>query len=214
MSTQVSYTPTLPQSNAGCSGLLSMLTEPSPQLIHSALSKIYSLVSTHWHELSPHISLIEKLSEPWNESGIQLPQNTRNIAIAIASRVYYFLEDRKESLRLALSLLGTEYFDVVKDKSDYVEGLVWEAIGSYIAKTKGVDGVSAQDPSTDTEMDTAADTEAGNEIGTETELEKVSSFRPLSPFNAPFAPSTSNLYITSRPPPPPTPPPFTRNIPT
>lgn len=118
MSTQVSYTPTLPQSNAGCSGLLSMLTEPSPQLIHSALSKIYSLVSTHWHELSPHISLIEKLSEPWNESGIQLPQNTRNIAIAIASRVYYFLEDRTGRSRSGSpwSLLGTELLTSILSK--------------------------------------------------------------------------------------------------
>lgn len=102
--------------------LLSMLTEDSADIVHAALKKLLRVVDTLWHEVSSSLPQLEEIVE--DEA---YPKETRAVAAAVASRVFFHLEEYRDSLRLALGA-GDEYFNVVTDKSPYVETLVCKAI--------------------------------------------------------------------------------------
>lgn len=53
------------------------------------------MIDYAWHEISDSIKIIESLAE-----NPQFPERT--LACSLASKVYYYLEDFTESLRLAL----------------------------------------------------------------------------------------------------------------
>ena len=52
-------------------------------------------------------------------------------AAAVASRVFFHLEEPAQALRLALEA-GERHFDIVNDKSAYVETLIAAAVEAYI----------------------------------------------------------------------------------
>jgi 26S proteasome regulatory subunit N2 len=115
--------PVIP-SNAGmtsATGLLSLLDEEDQQLKVYALTRLYDIVDYFWTEIADSVPLIEGLSEDPS-----FPN--RELAAAVASRVYFHLEDLHDSLRLALG--AGHYFDVTS-RSQYVETLIAKCIEEY-----------------------------------------------------------------------------------
>jgi len=141
--TSLAPTP-LPPSSIGVTPLLSLLSEPSPPVVHAALLKIHSLIPYGWHEISSSVAQIEGLGEKWG-AGQSLSDESRAVARAIASKVFYHLSDLSSSLRLALTLLNTPFFDVVNDSSAYVKAVTWEAISYYVKERSRPDAGDEDD---------------------------------------------------------------------
>jgi len=80
------------------------------------------MVDYAWHEMADALPKIESLAE--NQA---FPE--RALAASVASKVYYYLEDFDESLRLALE--SQDKFDLY-EKSQYVETLINSCIEKYI----------------------------------------------------------------------------------
>ena len=123
-------TTTRPVSTA--SGLLAMLSEPSPQLVSAALTKLLTIVDTHWHEVAEALPDLEAIAE--GAEG----DTDRQTAAAIASRVYFHLEEPVQSLRLALDA-GVTHFNPAAEGSrgdPYVECLVGAAVEAYVKKSR------------------------------------------------------------------------------
>ncbi|KAL7535862.1 hypothetical protein ACHAXR_006778 [Thalassiosira sp. AJA248-18] len=145
---------------ATASGLLALLSEPDPTLVRHALTKLLAVVDTLWHEVAealPDLEAIAEGSSPQDDdndnatddvamgdyAGEAYDEPTRKTAAALASRVFFHLEEPRQALRLALES-GEEHFNVLcppaKDGA-YVERLVNAAIGEYVArKQKEFDG--------------------------------------------------------------------------
>mmetsp|Transcript_4143 Transcript_4143/g.7986 ORF Transcript_4143/g.7986 Transcript_4143/m.7986 type:complete len:1136 (+) Transcript_4143:53-3460(+) len=139
---------------ATASGLLALLSEPDPTLVQHALSKLLSVVDTLWHEVAEALPDLEAIAEGGAlddlgddddaaMAGDLYDDATKKTAAALASRVFFHLEEPRQALRLALES-GEEHFNVLapseKDGA-YVERLVNAAIGEYVArKQKEFDG--------------------------------------------------------------------------
>mmetsp|Transcript_27792 Transcript_27792/g.60466 ORF Transcript_27792/g.60466 Transcript_27792/m.60466 type:complete len:1221 (+) Transcript_27792:257-3919(+) len=142
---------------ATASGLLAMLTEPSPLLVSAALTRLLGCVDTLWHEVAESLPDLEAIAEGagGGEGEVAVPgldESARQTAAAIASRVYFHLEEPVQSLRLAL-----EAGDIVavgsgsgrddgrdggsgreggREEDPYVECLVSAAIEAYVARMR------------------------------------------------------------------------------
>jgi len=86
------------------------------------LKNLNKIVDHAWHEMADTLPKIESLAESQ-----QFPE--RALAASVASKVYYYLEEFDESLRLALD--SHEKFDLY-EKSQYVETLINNCIQKYI----------------------------------------------------------------------------------
>jgi 26S proteasome regulatory subunit N2 len=166
------------------SGLLAMLQDPTPEVRNAALQALLKVVDTLWHEVAEALPDLESFAEDDT-----LDVETRSCAAAVASRVYFHLEENIQALRLAL-LSGKQYFDVVDKaaKDDpYSNALVSAAIRLYIKYRKvemkaGSDGTAAAEDAdmVDKLLDQDVDEEAaGGGAGSEklvvdmAELERV-----------------------------------------
>eukprot|EP00563_Minutocellus_polymorphus_P015879 CAMPEP_0181049346 /NCGR_PEP_ID=MMETSP1070-20121207/15927_1 /TAXON_ID=265543 /ORGANISM="Minutocellus polymorphus, Strain NH13" /LENGTH=1154 /DNA_ID=CAMNT_0023128205 /DNA_START=55 /DNA_END=3519 /DNA_ORIENTATION=- len=142
---------------ATASGLLAMLSEPSPALVSAALTKLLAVVDTLWHEVAESLPDLEAIAEGAAASasssgaaaegedaavpGLDLP--SRRTAAAIASRVYFHLEEPVQALRLALDA-GVEHFNPAADRGDpYVECLVGAALEAYVKRGRVAHGAEA-----------------------------------------------------------------------
>jgi 26S proteasome regulatory subunit N2 len=145
---------------ATASGLLALLSEPDTELVQHALTKLLSVVDTLWHEVAEALPDLEAIAEggavgdladgededvamATTGGGDLYDEPTKKTAAALASRVFFHLEEPRQALRLALES-GDEHFNVLaptaKDGA-YVERLVNAAIGEYVArKQKEFDG--------------------------------------------------------------------------
>ena len=169
MATAVMPMPGLPTPNNGsstpiatASGLLALLSEPDPLLVSHALTKLLAVVDTLWHEVAESLPDLESIAEgsPLGSADDADDDDNNNVAMAttsdevydvatrktaaaLASRVFFHLEEPRQALRLALES-GEEYFNVLTPSSKdgaYVERLVNAAIGEYVArKQKEFDG--------------------------------------------------------------------------
>ena len=120
---------------ATASGLLALLSEPEPVLRSAALTRLLGCVDVLWHEVAESLPHLEAIAEDPDE-----PERARRTAAAVASRVFFHLEEPAQALRLALEG-GEENFDVVGDRtSAYVECLVGAAIDSYVKRKRGSEG--------------------------------------------------------------------------
>ena len=141
--------PTSARPVSTASGLLAMLSEPSPQLVSAALTKLLAVVDTLWHEVAESLPDLEAIAEGASGTtgaadaddvavpGLDLP--SRQTAAAIASRVYFHLEEPVQSLRLALDA-GVQHFNPAAEGSrgdPYVECLVGAALEAYVQKSRG-----------------------------------------------------------------------------
>jgi len=82
---------------------LSLLREGERDMQIYALKKMQLIVHQCWHEISDHLSHIEALVEE-----ADFPE--KDLAASIASKVFYYLEEYEESLRLALE--AGDHFDL------------------------------------------------------------------------------------------------------
>merc|ERR1719491_1096294 len=93
----VQHPPMQSSSSMSASGLLAMLSESSPVLRASALSRLLLHVDTLWHEVAESLPELEAMAE---DSSLDL--ETRKTAAAVGSRVFFHLEEPHQALRLAL----------------------------------------------------------------------------------------------------------------
>jgi len=110
------------------SGYLALLQEEDPSLREYALNKLLGIVDTHWHEVAEALPLLEEWSE-----GDEGSDALKRTSAAVASRVFFHLEEPTQALRLALQA-GPQYFDVSKEReqSPYEERLVAAALDAYV----------------------------------------------------------------------------------
>jgi 26S proteasome regulatory subunit N2 len=89
---------------------------------------------------------------------LDLPLPMRQTAAAVASRVFFHLEEPSQALRLALEA-GEQHFDV-QNKTSYVESLITAALDAYIQERKKI--LQEDEPM----KDVGTDKQTGaNEIG-------------------------------------------------
>ena len=157
--TPIPKRPRLPLATAA--GLLALLSEPDPTLVQHALSKLLSVVDTLWHEIAECLPDLEAIAEGASPLSLlddeddadnnninnddtadvgmsDYSEATQQTAAALASRVFFHLEEPRQALRLALES-GSDHFNVVSPKKEdeaYVERLVNAAIGEYVKKRR------------------------------------------------------------------------------
>ena len=137
------------------SGLLAMLSEPSPALVSAALTRLLAVVDTSWHEVAESLPDLEAIAEGGSAAtaadaedagpGLSLDDASRRTAAAIASRVYFHLEEPVQSLRLALDA-GVNHFNPASEGSrgdPYVECLVGAALEAYVKRGRAAHDASA-----------------------------------------------------------------------
>lgn len=96
------------------------------QLTQFALKKLDVVVDEFWAEISDSIQTIEVVYEDK-----MYPQEVREMAALVASKVYYHLGSYEDSLNYALG--AGKLFDV-SSSSQYVETIIAKCIDSYTAK--------------------------------------------------------------------------------
>ena len=114
---------------ATASGWIALLQESDPALKAYALNKLLGCVDTLWHEVAESLPDLEAISED-----LDLPLPMRQTAAAVASRVFFHLEEPSQALRLALEA-GEQHFDL-QTKTPYVESLISAALDAYIQERK------------------------------------------------------------------------------
>jgi 26S proteasome regulatory subunit N2 len=110
---------------ATASGYIALLQEPDVTLRKHALKKLLACVDTLWHEVAESLPDLETIAED-----LDLPLEMRQTAAAVASRVFFHLEEPSQALRLALEA-GEAHFDL-QTKSPYVERLITAALDAYV----------------------------------------------------------------------------------
>jgi len=139
-------------------GLLSMLSEPEAALRKAALTRLSQIVDKQWHEVAQALPDLEALAEDSTES-----VEVRQLAASVSSRVFFYLEEPRQALRLALES-GEGVFDIIEEANSsqkaYVECLVGAAVDAYIAKKRsdmdGDDGTTTGTTTSSTDDDAAA----------------------------------------------------------
>ena len=110
---------------ATASGWLAMLQEPDEILQTHALKQLLGCVDMLWHEVAESLPELEALAEDTD-----MPATSRQMAAAVASRVFFHLDEPTQALRLAMDA-GEAYFDL-HQRTPYVERLVAAALDVYI----------------------------------------------------------------------------------
>ena len=132
MATAMMASPTGPTSSAPvatASGYIALLQEPDVTLRKHALTKLLACVDSLWHEVAESLPDLETIAED-----LDLPLEMRQTAAAVASRVFFHLEEPSQALRLALEA-GEAHFDL-QTKSPYVERLISAALDAYIQERR------------------------------------------------------------------------------
>jgi 26S proteasome regulatory subunit N2 len=125
----MSTTATPNTSVATASGWIALLQEPDVTLRSHALTKLLECVDTLWHEVAESLPDLETIAED-----LDLPLPMRQTAAAVASRVFFHLEEPSQALRLALEA-GEAHFDLQR-KTPYVERLVTAALDAYVQERR------------------------------------------------------------------------------
>ena len=104
---------------------IAMLNGDIPEQQIYALRKLNQIVDYQWHEISDALPKMESLVDEET-----FPE--KNLAASVASKVFYFLEEYDDALRLALE--AGDKFDILKVESKYVLTLVHKCIDLYTEK--------------------------------------------------------------------------------
>jgi 26S proteasome regulatory subunit N2 len=110
---------------ATAAGYLALLKEEDPVLQRHALEKLLGCVDTAWHEIAESLVDLERLAEDSSKDA-----QLRQMSAAVASRVFYSLEEPTQALRLALEA-GEAYFSPLSP-TPYEQRLVAAALDTYI----------------------------------------------------------------------------------
>eukprot|EP00529_Nitzschia_sp_RCC80_P003101 CAMPEP_0113489976 /NCGR_PEP_ID=MMETSP0014_2-20120614/26804_1 /TAXON_ID=2857 /ORGANISM="Nitzschia sp." /LENGTH=1061 /DNA_ID=CAMNT_0000383725 /DNA_START=333 /DNA_END=3518 /DNA_ORIENTATION=- /assembly_acc=CAM_ASM_000159 len=120
---------------ATASGYIALLQEPDAALKSHALTKLLGCVDTLWHEVAESLPDLEALAED-----LDLPLEMRQTAAAVASRVFFHLEEPQQALRLALEA-GEKHFDLSTGRqTPYVESLIRAALDAYVTERRKLRG--------------------------------------------------------------------------
>lgn len=127
---------TTPKNVATASGYIALLQESDLTLRHHALKKLLDCVDTLWHEVAECLPDLEAIAEDVDNAPLEM----RQIAAAVASRVFFHLDEPSQALRLALEAGETHWLGAA-DKSEqmqspYVQRLVTAALDAYIQERK------------------------------------------------------------------------------
>jgi 26S proteasome regulatory subunit N2 len=122
-------TATAPTAVATASGYIALLQETDLTLRGHALQKLLECVDSLWHQVAESLPDLEATAED-----ITLPVEMRQTAAAVASRVFFHLEESHQALRLALEA-GEQHFDPMS-QSPYVERLVAAALDAYVKERR------------------------------------------------------------------------------
>lgn len=114
----------MPSGAATASGWIALLQEEDASLKQMALEKMLESVDILWSEVAEALPDLEAMAE---DKGELAP-----LAAAVASRVFFHLQEPTQALRLALEA-GPQYFDPMDATSSYVERLVAAALDAYVA---------------------------------------------------------------------------------
>jgi 26S proteasome regulatory subunit N2 len=152
MATTMTTTPVAPSSNAvaTASGWIALLQEQDTALKAHALKKLLGCVDNLWHEVAESLPDLETIAED-----LDLPLQMRQTAAAVASRVFFHLDESSQALRLALEA-GEQHFDI-QNRTPYVESLIAAALDAYIQERRKF--LQQQEENTNRVRS------AGNEIG-------------------------------------------------
>lgn len=126
-----------------------MLTEPSSALRKAALTRLFAIVDTQWHEVAQALPDLEALSENEDED-IQV----RHLAAKVASRVFFYLEEPEQALRLALDSGEGVFGDTTGTQNPaYIDCLIGAAVEAYVSKMKSFsDENAAEDKENDSAL--------------------------------------------------------------
>ncbi|KAK9900186.1 26S proteasome regulatory complex, non-ATPase subcomplex, Rpn2/Psmd1 subunit [Cystobasidium minutum MCA 4210] len=124
---------------SSAAGILALLSEDDPTLIHYALQQLNTnLVNSFWTEISDYLSSIEVIYENTSD----YPLETRQLAALLASKVYYHLDSLDDALTFALS--AGDLFNVDSSSSsseeqqqpngdlEYTETIIATCIDRYV----------------------------------------------------------------------------------
>jgi len=117
---------------ATASGWIALLQEEDPALRKLALEKLLECVDVLWSEVAEALPDLEAMAEEkTSEDGSA--SDLAPLAAAVASRVFFHLQEPTQALRLALEA-GPQHFDPMDiNSSAYVERLVAAALDAYVA---------------------------------------------------------------------------------
>lgn len=136
---------------------LALLQEPDPVLQQHALQKLLDCVDSQWHEMAQALPDLEALAETASNTNANTAK-TAQLAAAVASKVFFYLEEHPTALRLALAagiLLETPATTAATatNMSPYTFTLIRAALDAYIlARQREAAGSSS---SSDATMSTA-----------------------------------------------------------
>jgi 26S proteasome regulatory subunit N2 len=111
-STASSSTVQVSSSNSGSNALgwLAVLSEPNERLQRHALEQLWYCVDWEWHVIAPALADLEALAES-NDSAASASASSDpalpSLAAAVASKVFFYLDEPSTALRLALRAGGT-----------------------------------------------------------------------------------------------------------
>jgi 26S proteasome regulatory subunit N2 len=134
---------------ATASGYIALLQESDLTLRTHALTKLLECVDSLWHEVAESLPDLEAVAED-----TELPVAMRQTAAAVASRVFFHLEESHQALRLALEA-GEQHFDPMSS-SPYVERLVAAALDAYVLERRKMLGDNDEEAEKASSSTTAA----------------------------------------------------------
>ncbi|PVU85716.1 hypothetical protein BB560_006832 [Smittium megazygosporum] len=109
-------------SNDSAGAYLSLLNEDEPQLQYYGLVKLNEIVGQFWAEISDHVEKIEEIAE-------KSTNDHHKLAALVASKIYFYLQEFKDSLNLALE--ADDFFNL-KEDSEYIKTVINKGIQHYI----------------------------------------------------------------------------------
>eukprot|EP00588_Corethron_pennatum_P011600 CAMPEP_0194275264 /NCGR_PEP_ID=MMETSP0169-20130528/8153_1 /TAXON_ID=218684 /ORGANISM="Corethron pennatum, Strain L29A3" /LENGTH=221 /DNA_ID=CAMNT_0039018687 /DNA_START=162 /DNA_END=823 /DNA_ORIENTATION=- len=130
--------------NAQALRLISLLTEPSPELRRHALTALLPHLDSSWHLVADRLPDLEACAEDPTDPGA-------DAAAAVASRVYFHLGEMMDALRLALRTHG----EAEAGRGPYWECVRSAAVGLYVSR--GAAAASGAVPAEEEDADAASE---------------------------------------------------------
>jgi 26S proteasome regulatory subunit N2 len=121
-------------SSSNALGWLAVLSEPNVTLQRHALEQLWYCVDWEWHVIAPALADLEALAENDDSLDPALP----SLAAAVASKVFFYLDEPSTALRLALRAGGT-----------MMDSVLWmDATSATATATSTSDEASSAPPAT------------------------------------------------------------------
>jgi 26S proteasome regulatory subunit N2 len=122
------------------SSSIALLKENNETLQGYALTQLLAVVDSHWHQIAESLVLLEAMAEE---------SVHKKLAAAVASRVFFYLREPDQALKLAL-VAGDEYVPTTATANNnnhhpYVDCLVAAAMDAYVQARRTNDDPLAEE---------------------------------------------------------------------